>query len=109
MTGGEVPGGLIFGIYAGSHVGATPLGGPPDQPDRITQALDELQGQAGQPFLVRAYDVFADPGDDTRRTALPQTPPGYVRYAAGDGCSTWWPSISPAPAISTATARSSRH
>jgi hypothetical protein len=74
-------GALTFGIYPGSLVGVAGLDGPSDQPDRILQALAELQGEAGQPFLVRAYEAFADPGDDARHTALRQTPEGYVRYA----------------------------
>ena len=49
--------GLTFGIYPGSAVGDIELAGPPDRPDRINQALDQLQGTAGRPFVVRAYDI----------------------------------------------------
>jgi hypothetical protein len=53
--------------------------GPPDRPDRINQALDELQGRAGRPFAVRAYDIYADPGEAA--DPIPQqTPAGYDRY-----------------------------
>lgn len=68
---------LAFGIYPGSAVGDTGAAGPPDRPDRINQALGELQGPAGRPFIVRAYDAYADPGDATRAT---QAPAGYDRY-----------------------------
>jgi hypothetical protein len=54
---------LTFGIYPGSALGGIELGGPPDDPDRINQALDQLQGRAGRPFTVRAYHAYADPGD----------------------------------------------
>jgi hypothetical protein len=43
-------GGLTFGIYPGSAVGHTERAGPPDRPDRINQALDELQGPARPAF-----------------------------------------------------------
>jgi hypothetical protein len=71
--------GLIFGIYPGSAMGDVGPAGPPDRPDRINQALDQLQGSGGRPFIVRAYDVYADPGDTTGTTAL-QAPAGYDRY-----------------------------
>jgi hypothetical protein len=71
--------GLTFGIYPGSAVGDSGPAGPPDQPDRINQALDELQGPAGRPFTVRAYDLYADPGDAVH-PAPRQTPAGYERY-----------------------------
>jgi hypothetical protein len=71
--------GLTFGIYPGSALGGVELDGPPDHPDRINTALDQLQGRAGRPFTVRAYDTYADPGD-----AVPpvprQTPADYGRY-----------------------------
>jgi hypothetical protein len=69
--------GLTFGIYPGSAVGDVGLAGPPDRPDRINQALDQLQGPGGRPFIVRAYDVYADPGDTSHTTALraPAGPP----------------------------------
>jgi hypothetical protein len=71
--------GLIFGIYPGSAVGGNGPAGPPDRPDRISQALDQLQGPGGRPFIVRAYDVYADPDDTSQPTAL-QAPEGYGRY-----------------------------
>jgi hypothetical protein len=70
---------LTFGIYPGSAVGDTELTGPPDRPDKIHQALAQLQGFPGRPFTVRAYDVYADP-DDTVHASLPQTPAGHDRY-----------------------------
>lgn len=78
MTDGT-PSALAFGIYPGSAVGDTGPAGPPDRPDQISQALDRLQGSPGRPFTVRAYDVYADPGDSPH-TTLPQTPEGYGRY-----------------------------
>lgn len=65
--------GLTFGIYPGSAVGDAKLSGPPDRPDRINQALAELQGPPGRPFVVRAYDVYADPAD-TVHAAPPRAP-----------------------------------
>jgi hypothetical protein len=67
---------LTFGIYPGNAVGAAGPVGPPDRPDRINQALIQLQGAAGRPFIVRAYDMYTDPGD----AAPSQTPAGYDRY-----------------------------
>jgi hypothetical protein len=78
MTSSPSPG-LTFGVYPGSAIGHAERAGPPDQPDRINQALDELQGPAGRPFIVRAYEAFVDPGD-TIRTAARQAPAGYDRY-----------------------------
>jgi len=71
--------GLIFGIYPGSAVGDAGPAGPPDRPDRISQALGQLQGRGGRPFIVRAYDAYADPGDTSHTTAR-QAPAGYHRY-----------------------------
>lgn len=70
--------GLTFGIYPGSALGDE-LAGPPDRPDRINKALDQLQGRAGRPFLVWAYDAYADPGD-TIPPAPRQAPARYDRY-----------------------------
>jgi hypothetical protein len=75
--------GLTFGIYPGSAVGDAGPAGPPDRPERISQALDQLQGPGGRPFIVRAYEVYADPGD-TSHTTPRQAPAGYDRYL-GDG------------------------
>jgi hypothetical protein len=72
-------GGLTFGIYPGSAVGDAGPAGPPDQPGRIHEALGQLQGLPGRPFIVRAYDGYADPGD-TGHTGLLQTPAAYDRY-----------------------------
>jgi len=71
--------GLTFGIYPGSAVGDGELSGPPDLPDRINQALAQLQGPPGRPFVVRAYEACADPGAGVRATP-PQAPAGYERY-----------------------------
>jgi len=71
--------GLTFGIYPGSAVGDVELSGPPDQPDRINQALADLQGPPGRPFVVRAYEAYADPGD-TGHASPRQAPAGYDRY-----------------------------
>jgi hypothetical protein len=70
--------GLTFGIYPGGGTGSVEPGGP-DCPGRINQALDELQGTARRPFIVRAYDVYADPGDTVPATPR-QAPAGYERY-----------------------------
>ena len=75
----RAPNGLTFGIYPGSAVGDTGPAGPPDQPDQINQALARLQGSADRPFTVRAYNLYADPGDTARGTTR-QTPAGYDRY-----------------------------
>jgi hypothetical protein len=71
--------GLTFGIYPGSALGGVEAGAPPDRPDRINTALDQLQGHAGRPFTVRAYDAYADPGD-TVPPVPRQTPADYDRY-----------------------------
>jgi hypothetical protein len=85
----STPNGLTFGIYPGSAIGDSATGdsatedsgptGPPDRPDQINQALDQLQGSPGRPFIVRAYDVYTDRGDAVR-ASLPQAPEGYGRY-----------------------------
>lgn len=74
---------LLFGIYPGGVVGddtGSLAAGPPDDPARITAALDRLQGRPGRPFLVRAYAAF----DDTTRLGGPHrtdVPADAVRYA----------------------------
>ena len=73
------PSGLSFGIYPGGAIGNTEFRPLPDQPDKINQALDELQGSPDRPFAVRAYDVYADPGNTVHATTL-QAPAGYDRY-----------------------------
>jgi len=70
---------LTFGIYPGSLLGDVELAGPPDRPDLINQALDQLQGPAGRPFLVHAYDIYADPGDAVHTTPR-RSPADYERY-----------------------------
>jgi hypothetical protein len=70
---------LMFGIYPGSAVGDDAGGialGPPDVPGRINDALDELQGPAARPFMVRAYRIFTEAGQPAPR----QTPEGFGRY-----------------------------
>ncbi|MFF7023148.1 hypothetical protein ACFY97_19355 [Streptomyces klenkii] len=75
--------GMLFGIYPGSVTGDDTGGlaaGPPDDPSRITAALDLLQGRPGRPFLVRAYTRF----DDTTALGSPHatsTPADAARYA----------------------------
>ncbi|MFI0718834.1 hypothetical protein [Streptomyces sp. NPDC021224] len=67
---------FTFGIYPGAALGGeTGLIAParPDDPRRIADALDTLQGDAGT-FLVRAYRAFGDPG-------LPDTPADPASYA----------------------------
>ncbi|MBB4917845.1 hypothetical protein [Streptosporangium saharense] len=67
---------LVFGIYPGGAVGDENGGllqGPPDDPDRITEALDHLRVS-----LVRGYVSFSDPGD-----AYPQAPERVEQYATG--------------------------
>lgn len=78
MTDGT-PNALTFGIYPGSAIGDAGPAGPPDQPDKISQALAELQGSPGRPFIVRAYDIYADPGDNAM-SSVPQTPARYQHY-----------------------------
>jgi hypothetical protein len=67
---------MIFGIYPGSALGDDTgriVTGPPDRPDAINDALDELQGSADRPFLVRAYRAFGD------NTATPENPELYLK------------------------------
>lgn len=75
--------GLLFGIYPGGVAGDDTGGlasGPPDDPTRIASALNQLQGVAGRPFLVRAYVGF----DDSTSLGGPHataTPSAAARYA----------------------------
>ncbi|MEU3214559.1 hypothetical protein [Streptomyces sp. NPDC006971] len=75
---------MVFGIYPGSVAGDDSGGlavGPPDDPARISHALDRLQGPAGRPFLVRAYTSFRS---DTHLGDGPhpiETPADATRYA----------------------------
>ncbi|MEV5153147.1 hypothetical protein AB0K81_14590 [Streptomyces werraensis] len=74
---------LLFGVYPGGAGGDDSGGlasGPPDDPDRVTEALDRLQGRPDRPFLVRAYTAF----DDTTRLGGPHAtaaPEDAARYA----------------------------
>jgi hypothetical protein len=72
------PSGLTFGIYPGGAIGNTKFRPLPDQPDKINQALDELQGTQSRPFVVRAYHAYADPDDTVHATTI-QAPAGYGR------------------------------
>jgi hypothetical protein len=69
---------LTFGIYPGGFL-LPDQAGPPDDPARINRALDDLQGAAGRPFIVRAYDRFADP-DESGRPISHQVPSDYEQY-----------------------------
>lgn len=74
---------LLFGIYPGGITGDDTGGlaaGAPDDPDRISAALDLLQGGPDRPFLVRAYVPFTD----TTANGAPHptaTPADAARYA----------------------------
>ncbi|MEV0848209.1 hypothetical protein AB0J21_20430 [Streptomyces sp. NPDC049954] len=77
--------GLLFGIYPGSVTGDDTGGlarGAPDDPARVEEALDRLQGERERPFLVRAYTAFED---STRLGAAhrTETPADAARYARG--------------------------
>lgn len=76
---GMARGDLNFGIFPGSALGDTELSGPLDLPGQINQALDTLQGTPERPFIVRAYDIYIDPGDTVQTTPL-VNPVGYDRY-----------------------------
>lgn len=75
--------GLLFGIYPGGVVGDDTgelALGPPDDPERVTVALRQLQGRPDRPFLVRAYIAF----DDGSRLGVPHdtaAPADAARYA----------------------------
>ncbi|MFI7497609.1 hypothetical protein ACIBVL_03680 [Streptomyces sp. NPDC049687] len=74
---------IVFGIYPGGTTGDDTgglAGGLPDDPVRVSGALDRLQGRPGRPFLVRAYIGF----DDTTRLGEPHAtaaPAAAARYA----------------------------
>ncbi|WP_328907841.1 hypothetical protein OG230_35265 [Streptomyces sp. NBC_00234] len=77
------PDGILFGIYPGGVTGddaGSLADGPPDDPARVSRALDHLQGRPGRPFLVRAYTAFTD---DTRPGGphATATPAAAARYA----------------------------
>ncbi|MFJ4438253.1 hypothetical protein [Streptomyces sp. NPDC088923] len=72
---------MIFGIYPGGATGDDSGGlatGAPDDPARVGDALDRLQGAAGRPFLVRAYLHYEDGNGGFLATA---TPADAERYA----------------------------
>jgi hypothetical protein len=75
--------GMLFGIYPGGVTGDDTGGlasGLPDDPARVSSALDRLQGRSGRLFLVRAYIGF----DDATRLGQPHataTPATAARYA----------------------------
>ncbi|MFD3894192.1 hypothetical protein ACOZE1_16330 [Streptomyces cellulosae] len=74
---------LLFGVYPGGVTGDDSGGlasGPPDDPERVAEALDLLQGRPERPFLVRAYTAF----DDSRGLGGPHAtaaPEDAARYA----------------------------
>jgi hypothetical protein len=73
---------MIFGIYPGSALGddaGRVVTGPPDLPDAINGALDELQGSADRPFLVRAYRVFTDTDDNHALAGTPENAELYLK------------------------------
>ncbi|BDM74417.1 hypothetical protein HEK616_79040 (plasmid) [Streptomyces nigrescens] len=79
----RTPDGILFGIYPGGISGDDAGGlasGPPDDPARVTSALDRLQGPPDRPFLVRAYVGF---NDATRlgTAHATATPTAAARYA----------------------------
>ncbi|UFH53947.1 hypothetical protein [Spirosoma sp. KNUC1025] len=68
---------FTFGIYPGSATGAEGglVTGPADIPERILEALNDLQ-PAGKPFRVRAYMGYA--GDGRVEATTPQNFRQYV-------------------------------
>ncbi|MFI7276599.1 hypothetical protein [Streptomyces sp. NPDC049879] len=76
---------LLFGVYPGGVTGDDTgglAGGAPDDPARVEEALDALQGHPDRPFLVRAYTAF----DDSTVLGAPHataTPADAARYAVG--------------------------
>ncbi len=68
---------LIFGIYAGGAAGneAGVVTGPPDDPARIQEALDQLQGKQ-RSFIVRTYTHYH--GNEQEAIITPDTPEQYV-------------------------------
>jgi hypothetical protein len=71
---------LVFGIYPGGAAGGDTglLSGPPDDPIRVIECLNELQG-ISRPFIVRCYDSFQDL--DSPFQSTPCAPPNYIQYA----------------------------
>ncbi len=71
---------LTFGIYPGGAAGGDSglLTGPADDPAKITELLDQLQG-ATLPFVVRCYDSFQDPDSPFGKSAC--APQNYAQYA----------------------------
>lgn len=62
---------LTFGIYPGSATGGEPglLAWPPDDPERIVAALDELQGTSST-FIVRGYVHYLGNGASCNATPV---------------------------------------
>lgn len=74
---------LVFGIYPGGVAGTeTGLAvGPPDEPERINEALDVLQGE-GRALLVRGYVHYQGAGGPETGAYSPH--PAHVgQYARG--------------------------
>ena len=73
------PPSFVFGIYPGGEAGSDSgiATGPPDDPLRIQQALDRLQGEADR-FIVRCYERFSD-ADAPSPWPL-QAPQNYAQY-----------------------------
>ncbi|MFI9010457.1 hypothetical protein ACIGNX_24790 [Actinosynnema sp. NPDC053489] len=77
---------MLFGIYPGGVAGDDLGGlaaGAPDDPVRVTAALEALQGAPGRPFLVRAYTPFDD--TTTVGAAHPTAAPADAARYARDG------------------------
>jgi hypothetical protein len=67
---------FTFGIYPGSAVGPGAMAnGMPDDPQRILEALDRLQGSRNE-FLVRCYFHYI--GNGEQRNATPQSPEQFA-------------------------------
>ncbi|NEA41346.1 hypothetical protein [Streptomyces sp. SID11385] len=72
---------MIFGVYPGGAAGDDTGGlatGAPDDPARVSEALDRLQGPAGRPFLVRAYLQYEDGNGGRLATAAPADAERYA-------------------------------
>ena len=70
---------FIFGIYPGGESGSDEgvLSGPADDPAKIEAAIALLQG-AAPCFVIRAYELFADPGSAGHGPQ--QSPANYSNY-----------------------------
>lgn len=74
---------LIFGIYPGGVLGsdAGTISGNPNDPMRIREAMDKLQGDT-RPFTVRCYLHYTDSSPNPRSES--SQPEDFLQYA-GDG------------------------